>query len=121
MRWVLRSKLHNGRVTDANVAYVGSIEIDEDLVDAVGLWVGERVLVVSNKSGARLETYIIAGKRGSGIISMNGAAAKLIGAGEQVIVMGFELNEAPVKPSVALLDDQNRIVRWLEGEQNARP
>jgi aspartate 1-decarboxylase len=121
MRWLLRSKLHNGRVTDANVAYVGSIEIDEDLVDAVGLWVGERVLVVSNDSGARLETYIIAGKRGSGVISMNGAAAKLIGAGEQVIVMGFELSDAPVRPSVVLLDDQNRIVRRLEGEQNERP
>lgn len=120
MRWVLRSKLHNGRVTDANVAYVGSIEIDEDLVDAVGLWVGERVLVVSNDTGARLETYVIAGKRGSGIISMNGAAARLIGAGEQIIVMGFELTEAPVTPKVALLDDQNRIVRWLEGEHNER-
>ncbi|MDZ4692199.1 aspartate 1-decarboxylase [Terricaulis sp.] len=90
MRWVLRSKLHNGRVTDANLSYVGSIEIDEDLVEAVGLWVGERVLVVSNTSGARLETYIIAGKRGSGMISMNGAAAHLIKAGEQIIVMGFE-------------------------------
>ena len=120
MRWVLRSKLHNGRVTDANVAYIGSIEIDEDLVDAVGLWVGERVLVVSNDSGARLETYVIAGKRGSGMISMNGAAAKLIGAGEQVIIMGFELSEAPIKPTVALLDDQNRVVRWLEGEHNER-
>lgn len=120
MRWVLRSKLHNGRVTDANVAYVGSIEIDEDLVDAVGLWVGERVLVVSNDTGARLETYVIAGERGSGTISMNGAAARLIGAGEQVIVMGFELASAPVAPKVALLDDQNRIVRWLEGERNER-
>lgn len=116
MRWVLRSKLHNGRVTDANVAYVGSIEIDEDLVDAVGLWVGERVLVVSNETGARLETYVIAGKRGSGIISMNGAAAKLIGAGEQIIIMGFELSEAPITPKVALLDDKNRLVRWLEGD-----
>ena len=120
MRWVLRSKLHNGRITDANIAYVGSIEIDEDLVDAVGLWVGERVLVVSNESGARLETYIIAGKRGSGVISMNGAAAHLIGKGEQVIVMGFELAEAPLKPKVVLLDDENRVVRWLEGEHNAR-
>ena len=120
MRWVLRSKLHNGRVTDANVAYVGSIEIDEDLVDAVGLWVGERVLVVSNDSGARLETYIIAGKRGSGMISMNGAAARLIGKGEQIIVMGFELAKEPLKPKVVLLDDENRVVRWLEGEHNAR-
>lgn len=121
MRWVLRSKLHNGRVTDANVAYVGSIEIDEDLVDAVGLWVGEKVLVVSNDSGARLETYVIAGKRGTGIVSMNGAAARLIGAGEQIIVMGFELTAEPVTPKVALLDDANRIVRWLEGEENERP
>ena len=118
MRWVLRSKLHNGRVTDANVDYIGSIEIDEDLVDAVGLWVGEKVLVVSNTSGARLETYVIAGKRGSGMISMNGAAAKLIGAGDEVIVMGFELTKEPVKPRVALLDEANRVVRWLEGEHN---
>jgi aspartate 1-decarboxylase len=120
MRWVLRSKLHNGRVTDANVAYVGSIEIDEDLVDTVGLWVGERVLVVSNDTGARLETYVIAGKRGSGVISMNGAAARLIGAGEQIIVKGFELASSPVEPKVVLLDDQNRVVRWLEAERNER-
>lgn len=116
----MRSKLHNGRVTDANVAYVGSIEIDEDLVDQVGLWVGERVLVVSNDTGARLETYVIAGKRGSGIISMNGAAAHLIGKGQQVIIMGFELTSEPLKPKVVLLDDENRFVRWLDGEQNER-
>lgn len=120
MRWVMRSKLHNGRVTDANVAYVGSIEIDMDLVDAVGLWVGEKVLVVSNDSGARLETYVIAGKRGSGIISINGAAARLIGKGEQVIVMGFELTKEPITPTVVLLDDENRLVRYLEGERNER-
>jgi len=77
------------------------------------------VLVVSNTSGGRLETYIIAGERGSGVISMNGAAARLIGAGEQVIVMGFELTDAPVKPAVILLDDENRLVRFLEGEHNA--
>src|SRR5262244_4637941 len=93
MRQLMRSKLHNARVTDANVAYIGSIEIDEDLLDAVGLWVGERVLVVSNTTGARLETYTIAGKRGSGVISMNGGAAHLIKAGEQIIVMGFELSD----------------------------
>lgn len=121
LRWSLHAKLHNGRVTDANVAYVGSIEIDEDIVDAVGLWVGQRVLVVSNDSGARLETYIIAGKRGSGCLSINGAAARLIGAGEQVIVMGFELSEAPIVPKVALLDDRNMIVRFLDAEKNERP
>lgn len=120
MRWVLRSKLHNGRVTDANLSYVGSIEIDMDLVDAVGMWEGERVLVVSNTSGARLETYIIAGERGSGMISINGAAAHLIGKGEQVIVMGFELSDKPLQPQVVLLDDENRLVRWLDGERNER-
>ena len=120
MRQLMRSKLHNGRVTDANVTYIGSIEIDEDLLDAVGLWVGEKVLVVSNTSGARLETYTIAGKRGSRIMSMNGAAAKLIGTGEQIIVMGFEFANAPVKPQVVLLDDENNIVRRLSEETNER-
>jgi aspartate 1-decarboxylase len=120
MRQLMRSKLHNGRVSDANLAYVGSIEIDEDLLDAVGLWVGERVLVVSNTSGARLETYTIAGKRGSRIISMNGAAAHLIKKGEQVIIMGFELADAPVKQRVVLLDDENNIVRRLDEEANVR-
>ena len=120
MRQLMRSKLHNARVTDANVAYIGSIEIDEDLLDAVGLWVGEKVLVVSNTSGARLETYTIAGKRGSKIISMNGAAAHLIKTGEQIIVMGFELSDEPVTPRVLLLDDDNNIVRRLDGETNER-
>jgi aspartate 1-decarboxylase len=120
MRQVMRSKLHNARVTDANVAYIGSIEIDEDLLDAVGLWVGEKVLVVSNSSGARLETYTIAGKRGGRTISMNGAAAHLIKTGEQIIVMGFELSDEPVTPRVVLLDDENTIVRRLDSETNER-
>ncbi len=120
MRELMRSKLHNGRVTDANIAYIGSIEIDEDLLDAVGLWVGEKVLVVSNTSGARLETYTIAGKRGSRIISMNGAAAHRIKAGEQIIVMGFEFGDEPIRPRVVLLDDENNIVRRLDGETNER-
>ena len=95
MRWVMRSKIHNATVTEANLAYVGSITIDEDLVDAVGMWPGEKVLVVSNTSGARLETYVIAGARGSGAMCVNGAAAHLIGEGEQIIVMGFELVRRP--------------------------
>jgi len=120
MRQLMRSKLHNGRVTDANLAYIGSIEIDEDLLDTVGLWVGEKVLVVSNTTGARLETYTIAGKRGSRVISMNGAAAHLIKTGEQIIVMGFEFADAPVEPRVVLLDDENNIVRRLDEGQNPR-
>jgi aspartate 1-decarboxylase len=81
---------------------------------------GEKVLVVSNASGARLETYTIAGKRGSRIISMNGAAAHLIKTGEQIIVMGFEYSDEPVAPRVVLLDDENNIVRRLDGETNER-
>lgn len=113
MRWVMRSKIHNATVTEANLSYVGSITIDENLIDRVGLWPGERVLVVSNTSGARLETYVIAGERGSGDICVNGAAAHLIGAGEQIIIMGFELTAAPVHARVILVDPQNRFDRDL--------
>ena len=113
MRWLMRSKIHNATVTEANLAYVGSITIDEDLLDAVGMWPGERVLVVSNTSGARLETYTIAGPRGSGAMCMNGAAAHLIGEGEQIIVMAFELTDKPVEQKAALVDGKNFFVRWL--------
>lgn len=113
MRWLMRSKLHNATVTEANLAYVGSITIDEDLIDAVGLWAGEKVLVVSNTSGARLETYVIAGPRGSGAIEVNGAAAHLIGKGEEIIVIGFELTAEPIEPKVVLMDKKNAIARWL--------
>ncbi len=113
MRWLLRSKIHNATVTEANLAYIGSITIDTDLIDLVGLWPGERVLVVSNTSGARLETYVIAGERGSGAICMNGAAAHLIKEGEQVIIMGFELSDKPIQPKAALVDGRNRFVRFL--------
>ena len=113
MRWVMRSKIHNATVTEANLAYIGSITIDEDLTEAVGLWPGEKVLVVSNTSGARLETYVIAGPRGSGVIGINGAAAHLIGQGEEVIIIGFELTDKPIQPRAALVDRRNTFVRWL--------
>jgi len=113
MRWLMRSKIHNATVTEANLAYVGSITIDEDLMGRVGLWPGEKVLVVSNTSGARLETYIIAGERGSGAMCMNGAAAHLIGEGEQIIVMGFELTDRPITARTILVDQENRFVRDL--------
>ena len=100
-------------MTEANLAYVGSITIDEDLLDAVGLWPGERVLVVSNTSGARLETYVIRGERGTGDMCVNGAAAHLIGEGEQIIVMGFELTDKPITPKAALVDRNNGFVRYL--------
>jgi aspartate 1-decarboxylase len=113
MRFILNSKIHNATVTEANLAYIGSITIDEDLIDKVGLWPGEKVLVVSNTSGARLETYVIVGERGSGSITMNGAAAHLIRTGEEIIIMGFQMSDKPVTPRIILVDANNRFVRYL--------
>lgn len=113
MRWMLRSKIHKAKVTDANVDYIGSITIDKELMEKVGFWKGEKVLVVSNNTGVRLETYIIEGKKGSGIIEMNGAAALLIKKGEEIIIMGFELTDKKIKPKVILMDEKNVFVRFL--------
>ncbi len=113
MRLLLRSKIHNAYVTEANLAYIGSITIDETLMEAVGLWEGEKVLVVSNTSGHRLETYVIKGERDSGTIAMNGAAAHLINESEQIIIMGFELTDQPIIPNVVLVDRNNRVDRFL--------
>ncbi len=116
MRWVLRSKIHKATVTEANLKYVGSITIDEDLIERAGLIEGERVLITSNTSGSRLETYVIVGERGSGTICMNGAAAHLVTAGEEIIIMVFELSESPITPKLILVDQENRFVRYLEKE-----
>lgn len=110
----MRSKIHKATVVQADVNYVGSITIDEALMERVGLWPGERVLVVSNTSGARLETYVIPGARDSGVINMNGAAAHLIQAGEEIIIIAFELSDRPITPRQILVDKQNRYVRDLE-------
>jgi aspartate 1-decarboxylase len=113
MRWVLRSKLHKAIVTEADVGYVGSITIDQDLIERVGFWPGEKLLVVSNTTGQRLETYAISGERNSGVICMNGAAALLIKRGEEIIVMGFELTDTPIEPSIVLVDENNRFLEKL--------
>ena len=113
MRWVLRSKIHKATVTEANLEYMGSITIDEDLIEKAGFWQGEKVLVVSNTSGNRLETYVIAGRRNSGVICMNGAASRLIKVGEEIIVMGFELADNPIKAKNILVYKENRFVKFL--------
>jgi len=109
----MRSKIHKATVRQADVNYVGSITIDEELMERVGLWPHEKVLVVSNTSGARLETYTIPGERGSGVINMNGAAAHLIKAGEEIIIIGFELTDQPLPARQILVDGDNRFVREL--------
>lgn len=110
----MRSKIHKAIVTQADLNYVGSITIDQNLMDAVGLWPGEKVLVVSNTSGARLETYTIAGEAGSGEVCVNGAAAHLIGVDEEIIIIGFELADKRVTPAVIMPSDQNRQFEYLE-------
>ena len=113
MRWVLRSKIHKARVTQADIKYVGSITIDKKLIKKAGFWEGEKVLVTSITSGARLETYVISGKKDSGIICMNGAAARLIKKDEEIIIMGFELTEKPIKPKIILVDKKNNFLKFI--------
>ena len=98
-------------ITDADVEYEGSIEIPSDLMAAADLWPGEKVLVASITTGARLETYVLEGKPGTGKILINGGAAHLIKAGERVAIMAFALSDAPVEARKLLLDEDNRIVR----------
>ena len=116
MRWFLNSKIHKATVTEANLDYVGSITIDQELLEKVDLQPGEKVLVVSNTSGARLETYVIVGKRNSGVICMNGAAAHLIKQGEEIIVMGFKLSETTIEPKKILVDKENKFLKYIVEE-----
>lgn len=110
---MLKSKIHRATVTEANLDYVGSITIDADLLDASGILEYEKVAVVDITNGARLETYTIAGERGSGIICLNGAAAKLINKQDLVIIMAYadmtpdEAKEC--KPTVVFVDGDNHI------------
>ncbi|TSC73664.1 MAG: aspartate 1-decarboxylase [Parcubacteria group bacterium Gr01-1014_44] len=113
MRFVLRSKIHKATVTEADLDYISSITIDEELTKKVGFWPGEKVLVVSNTTGARLETYVIIGERNSSIICMNGAAAHLIKKGEEIIIMGFELTDKPIESKNILVDKNNKFVKYL--------
>lgn len=111
---VLKSKIHCATVTEANLHYMGSITIDEDLMDAVGLISGERVFIVNNNNGERFDTYVITGPRASGCICLNGAAARKVQVGDVVIIMAYaqlELEEAKVfKPRIIFPDEQNRLV-----------
>ena len=113
MKWVLSSKIHQATVTDADLAYVGSITIDAVLMEAAGFWPGEKVQVVSNTSGERLETYVISGERNSGMICMNGACAHKIKKGDEIIIMGYTLSPEPIDPRLILVDAKNQFVRYL--------
>jgi aspartate 1-decarboxylase len=111
--FILKSKIHRAVVTEADLNYVGSITLDEDLMEAARLFEGERVQVVNNNNGARFETYVIRGERGSGVVCLNGAAARLVQPGDFVIVMAYALmtpDEArDFKPALVFPNAQNRL------------
>jgi len=113
MRWLLRSKIHKATVTDADLNYVGSIGIDKALAEKANLLAGEKVLVVDNTNGARLETYIIEEKKDSGQIVIYGAASRLIKKGDEIIIMGFELTDKPIEVKNILVDKNNKFVKFL--------
>ena len=108
-----KSKIHQARITEANLNYVGSITIDEDLMDAANLLEGERVQIVNNNNGERLETYVIKGERGSGVICLNGAAARRAEVGDVVIIIAYgymTIEEAKNhEPSLVFPDENNKI------------
>ena len=109
---VLKSKLHCVTVTDANLQYMGSITIDEDLMDAANMIAGEKVQIVDNNNGERFETYIIKGERGSGCICLNGAAARKVQVGDVVIIISYALmdfDEAKSFKPTVVFPENNRI------------
>ncbi|MFY4717333.1 aspartate 1-decarboxylase [Streptomyces sp. LaBMicrA B280] len=114
LRTMFKSKIHRATVTQADLHYVGSVTIDADLLDAADLLPGELVHIVDITNGARLETYVIEGERGSGVIGINGAAAHLVQPGDLVIIISYaQVDEAEareLKPRVVHVDAANRIV-----------
>ncbi len=109
---VLKSKIHRVSVTEANLNYVGSCTIDEDLLEAANMIANEKIQIVNCNNGARLETYIIRGRRGSGIISMNGAAARLVSPGDIIIIMSYALMDFEVAKT-----HQPKVIFPLEGNK----
>ena len=112
-RTLLGGKIHRATVTEADLNYVGSITVDQDLLDAAGICVNEKVYVVNNNNGARFETYTISGEHGSGVVCLNGAAARLVQKGDVVIIMSYVMLSEPEvaahEPKVVLVDEHNRV------------
>jgi len=113
-RTMLKSKIHRATVTQADLHYVGSVTVDEDLMDAADLLPGEQVAIVDINNGSRLETYVIAGPRGTGIIGINGAAARLVAPGDLVILISYAtMTDAEARsfvPKVVFVDAENKVV-----------
>lgn len=111
---IFRSKIHRATVTEANLNYVGSITLDSALLEATGILVHEKVQVVNLNNGARFETYVIAGQRGSGVVCLNGAAARLVQPGDMVIIIAYAMmsyEEARTfKPTIVMVDGRNKVI-----------
>lgn len=120
MRVMMKSKIHCATVTEANLNYVGSITIDENLLNEVDILAHEKVQIVNNNNGERFETYVIAGERGSGVICLNGGAARLVQKDDIVIIIAYaSINESELttfKPKVALVDHNNKVTQLLDQE-----
>ncbi|QGQ96838.1 aspartate 1-decarboxylase [Paenibacillus psychroresistens] len=123
LRTMMKSKIHRATVTEANLNYVGSITIDEDILDLVDIYPNEKVQIVNNNNGARLETYIIPGPRGSGVFCLNGAAARMVHVGDTIIVISYGLmtsEEAKnYKPKVAIMDANNKVIQTVNEEPHS--
>ena len=121
---ILKSKIHRVVVTEANLDYVGSVTIDQDLMDAANIYAGERVQIVDNTNGSRLETYVIPGPKGSGVICLNGAAARCAQPGDTVIIMAYAwMDEAEArkhKPTVVMVDEKNHAVEVRDVEYHGQ-
>lgn len=117
---MFKAKIHRATVTQADLNYVGSITIDSTLLEKSGILPGEKVQIVNNNNGARLETYVIEGQRDSGIICLNGAAARLVQPGDKVIIIAYCMVDAKeardLEPNVLILDEENRIIEKLSKE-----
>lgn len=121
---LMKSKIHRAVVTEANLDYVGSITIDEDLMDASDIMENEKVQIVNNNNGNRFETYVIKGERGSGMICLNGAAARLVHPGDIIIIISYGIfNKEEAKsfnPKIVFVDEKNRVIdvkdREMHGE-----
>jgi aspartate 1-decarboxylase len=119
-RTMMKAKIHRATVTEANLNYVGSITIDEAILERVDILPNEKVQIVNNNNGARFETYVIPGERGSGVICLNGAAARLVQPGDKVIIISYAMmDEEEVRthrPKIAIMNDDNRIIELI-GEE----
>jgi len=120
IRYMLKSKIHRATVTESNLNYVGSITIDRDIMEAADIIENEKVTIVNNNNGERFETYVIEGERGSGVVCLNGAAARLAMRGDIVIILTYTiLDDEECKnhqPSLVFVNERNEIVKTCQGK-----